>query len=208
MYPKVNQNIKITVVSKDMSSKSIVADVGDSEIQISIPLDREILGLLSLGTKLEVTYITGENKYQFRSEIVGISKDTIPLLRLSKPEENKIFKIQERENFRVNSNLRLLVEEKEAITVNISAGGALFSTGLDFPYHEGEEISARLFLANQQSKVDEPITFHCKIIRITLLKDQERKHVAIQFSNLNQHDQKKIIQHCFEKQRQIRMKVR
>jgi c-di-GMP-binding flagellar brake protein YcgR len=206
MYPKVNQNIKIDILNHDLSCRSNVAEVGETDILISIPLDREIIGLLSIGTKLEITFITGENKYEFKTEIIGRTKDTISLLRLTKPLEKDIVKIQQRENFRVNSNLRLIINKHELNTINISAGGALFSSKLDFPYREGEEVTGILYIPNIQSKNIEPISFQSKIIRINLIKNQERKNVAIEFTNIKRNDQIKIIQHCFEKQRKSRSK--
>ncbi|MFP5113104.1 flagellar brake protein [Bacillaceae bacterium C204] len=204
MYPKVNQKITIDLVSHDLSCKTNVAEVGETEILISIPLDREILGLLSIGTKLEVTFLTGGNKYEFKTEIIGRTKDTIPLLRLVKPKENEIVKIQQRENFRVNSNLRLIINDSELHTINISAGGALFSSRLDFPLREGDEVTGTLFVPNTQSKEEVPISFQSKIIRI--MKSQERKNVAIEYTKINRKDQLKIIQHCFEKQRKTKSK--
>ncbi|MEH7308907.1 flagellar brake protein [Neobacillus drentensis] len=206
MYPNVNQKINIELVGHDLTCKSNVAEVGEAEIYISIPLDREIIGLLSIGTKLEVTFLAVGNKYEFQTEIIGRTKDTIPLLRLTKPKESEIVKIQQRENFRVNSNLRLMINEYELHTINISAGGALFSSKLDFPLQEGEQITGTLFVPNTQSKDEEPITFQGRIIRI--MKNQERKNVAIQYTKLNRNDQVKIIQHCFEKQRKTQSKER
>ncbi|NHC42277.1 hypothetical protein G6549_20360 [Bacillus sp. MM2020_1] len=204
MYPKVNQKITIDLESYDLSCKTNVAEVGEKEILISIPLDREILGLLSIGTKLEVTFLTGGNKYEFKTEIIGRTKDTIPLLRLFKPNENEIMKIQQRENFRVNSNLRLIINEFELHTINISAGGALFSSKLDFPLREGDEVYGTLFVPNTQGKDEVPISFQSKIIRI--MKSQERKNVAIEYTKINRNDQLKIIQHCFERQRKTKFK--
>ena len=206
MYPKINQKITMNLVSYDLSCKSNIAEVGETEIFISIPLDREVIGLLSIGTKLEVTYLEDENKYAFQTEIVGRTRDTIPLLRLAKPKENEIVKIQQRENFRVNSNLRLMINEIELHTINISAGGALFSSKLDFPLREGDEVMGTLFVPNYQTKAEVPILFQCKIIRI--MKNQERKNVAIQYTKINRNDQIKIIQHCFQMQRKSQSNVR
>lgn len=199
MYPKINQKITMNLVSFDLSCKSNIAEVGETEILISIPLDREVIGQLSIGTKLEVTYLAVGNKYAFQTEIIGRTRDTIPLLRLAKPKESEIVKIQQRENFRVNSNLRLMINEFELHTINISAGGALFSSKLDFPLREGDEVIGTLFVPNSHTKVDVAIPFQCKIIRI--MKNQERKNVAIQYTKINRNDQIKIIQHCFQMQR-------
>jgi c-di-GMP-binding flagellar brake protein YcgR len=208
MYPKVNQNIMIDILTHELSCKSNIAEIGEKEILISIPLDREIIGLLSIGTKLEISYIIGENKFEFRTEIIGRTRDTIPLLRLAKPYENEIIKIQHRENVRVNSNLRLLIDGSELHTINISAGGVLFSCKLDSQFHEGEEIAGILFVPDLRSKELVQVPIQGKVIRSSLMREIERRYVALEFTSIKRPDQMKIIQHCFEKQRQIRLKER
>ena len=208
MYPKVNQNIMIDILTHELSCKSNIAEIGEKEILISIPLDREIIGLLSIGTKLEISYIIGENKFEFRTEIIGRTRDTIPLLRLAKPNENEIIKIQHRENVRVNSNLRLLIDGSELHTINISAGGVLFSSKLDSQFHEGEEIAGTLFVPDLRSKELVQVPIQGKVIRSSLMREIERRYVALEFTSIKRPDQMKIIQHCFEKQRQIRLKER
>jgi c-di-GMP-binding flagellar brake protein YcgR len=208
MYPKVNQNIMIDIIDYELSCRSNIAEIGQSEIHISIPLDREIIGLLSLGIKLEITYLTGESKFQFTTEILGRTTDTIPLLRLAKPKENEITKIQQRENVRVNANLRLVIAENELHTINISAGGLLFSSKLDSTISQGEEITGTLYVPDFRSKEIVPVPFKGKVIRVNLMREIERSYVALEFTSIKRPDQMKIIQHCFEKQRQIRLKVR
>lgn len=208
MYPKVNQNIMIDIMDYELSCRSNIAEIGQSEILISIPLDREIISLISVGIKLEISYLTGESKFQFTTEILGRTKDTIPLLRLAKPKENEIIKIQQRENVRVNSNLRLMIEENELHTINISAGGVLFSSKLDSSFYQGEEIAGTLFVPDARSKEIDSVPFKGKVIRVSLMREIERNYVALEFTSIKRPDQIKIIQHCFEKQRQIRLKVR
>jgi c-di-GMP-binding flagellar brake protein YcgR len=208
MFPKVNQNIMIEILSHELSCKSNIADIGEAEILISIPLNREIIGLLSLGTKLEITFSSGESKFQFTTEILGRTRENIPLLRLAKPKESDIIKIQQRENVRVNSNLRLIVDEHELHTINISAGGALFSSKSDFVIHEGEGLTGILYIPDERSKEPVPIPFESKVIRVTWMKEIGKNFVAIEFTSIKRPDQMKIIQHCFEKQRKMRLKVR
>jgi c-di-GMP-binding flagellar brake protein YcgR len=208
MYPKVNQNITIKLKSQDQSWKSIVAEVGKEDILIGFPMDRTIFGLLQNGTTIEVTYTLGENKYKFSTEIIGREIENILLFKLKKPQENEIIKIQQRENFRVKANLRLILKEKESNTINISAGGLLCSCGLDLPLKQGEVVPGTIFIPSIANDEIASIPFQGEIIRVELVKELERKKVALKMIKLEQQDQKKIIQYCFEKQRQMRLKER
>jgi c-di-GMP-binding flagellar brake protein YcgR len=208
MFPKVNQIIVIYIKSENYHCRSIVAEVRETEILIAFPMDINIIGMLTVGTQLDITFITGENKYKFKTEIIGKEKENILLYRITKPNEKEIIKIQLRENFRVNSNQLLKLDEKELKTINLSAGGVLFSTRMDHQLQMGEEVSGTLFLPNILNKELEPIPFQGKIIRINVIENEDRKNVAVEFTKVIKRDQSKIIQHCFEKQRQLRMTER
>jgi c-di-GMP-binding flagellar brake protein YcgR len=205
MYPKVNQNIVIDIKGRDQWYRSIVAEVEEKEILISFPMD--MLGLPD-GTRLDITFTSDENQYKFQTEIIGSKRDKISLYRITKPQEKEIIRIQRRDNFRVNANLRAILNENELTTINLSAGGVLISCRLDIQLQEGEIVSGTLFVPTTANKEPEPIIFKGLIKRINLIGNQERKNVGIGFTNLDKRDEMKIIQYCFEKQRQMRLKER
>lgn len=206
MYPKVNQNISIDIIDQDFSFKTVVADYADEEILLRYPLDRKIIGMLFPGTKLEINFITGENKFFFEAEIIGRTNDTIPLCRITKPKENDILKIQQRENFRVNATLTVELAGKEGMTNNISAGGVLCTVDLDREVQVGEEVTGTLYISSGQGKMPGHIYFLAKVVRIYHMKEHDRKSIALQFLEIDKHDQKRIIQYCFDRQRQLRLK--
>ncbi|MCL6570281.1 MAG: flagellar brake domain-containing protein [Bacillus sp. (in: Bacteria)] len=208
MYPKVNQNIVIDIKNRDMTCRSIIAEIEKNEILIAFPMDMNAIGLLTKGTEITVVFILGENQYKFQTEIIGRKKDKIALFRITKPQENEIIKIQRRDNFRVNSNLKFLLNEKKLNTINISVGGMLFFCETELQLLEGEVVSGTLVVPNTLNKEAELITFQGQIKRISLIKDPDRKNVALEFTMMEQRDQMKIIQYCFEKQRQMRIKSR
>lgn len=205
MYPKVNQNIMIDIKSHDQTFRSIIAEVGEEEILIGYPLDRKIIGLLPQGSLVDIIYMVDENQYKFQSEIIGRKTDTIPLCRISKPQENEIIRIQRRDNFRVNSHLLLMINENRLYTINISAGGILFSCGLDMELQQGELVLGTLILPSIQGKDTALIPFQGQIQRINVLKNLDRKNIALKFTEMDNRDQMKIVQHCFERQRQSRL---
>ena len=204
MYPKVNQHILIDL-DETHSCRSVIAEVGETDFFISFPMDRTILGMLSIGKKLEISFIVEDTKYKFKSELIGRKLDPIPLIMITKPEEKNIMKVQQRENFRVNTNLSIKLKDHNLYTSNISVGGMLFTSDIDFPIQEKEDITGTLFIPNAKSKELDPISFQGEVKRILEMDTQNKKYVGIEFLNINQRDRTKILQYCFEKQRQMRM---
>lgn len=200
MYPKVNQKIVIEIPDKDVICHSMIAEVGDDEILISQPMDQDTIGLFPVGTRIAVSFTAEGNKYQFRAKILGKKRERISLFRITKPLENEIRKIQMRENFRVETTIRIEIDEMELHTINISAGGMLFSCTFEMELNEGEEVSGKIFIPDTS-----PISFRGVIKRIRVLENNV-KHVAMQFTVLDRKDETKIVQFCFQKQRQMRMK--
>lgn len=199
MYPKVSQKIVVEVIGEGVVCHSIVADVGHSEILIGHPLDGDTVGLFPDGAQIAVSFISGDNKYRFKANIIGRKNDKILLYRITKPPEKDIVKIQMRENFRVETLVKVKLADIELHTINISAGGLLFSCTLDLPFNVGEEVSGTLFITD-----DEPISFKGVIKRVQVVEEMI-KHVAMQFTVLDRKDEAKIVQFCFQKQRQKRM---
>ncbi len=208
MYPKIGQNIVMNIVNRSEPSKSLIADIGEEEMLIALPMNTELIGLLSADTKLEITYIADENKYRFKTRILGRKKDSIPLFRVVKPSEKDIFRIQMRENFRVNTNLRVLLNNIEQTTVNLSAGGVLCSCKPDFEVTLHEEVTGTIFLPIPDSKLQQAAEFKGEVIRVNQVPKADRINVALKFIEMERGVQTKVIQYCFERQRQERMTAR
>jgi c-di-GMP-binding flagellar brake protein YcgR len=198
MYPKVNHHILIDI-NDNHSCRSVIAEVGDTDMFISFPMDRTIIGLLTIGAKLDISFIVDDNKYKFKSEIIGRKVDPIPLIQITKPAEKNIVKVQLRENFRVSASINVRLKDQDFITTNVSAGGLLFTCNQNFQLQEGELVTGTLFIPN-----GEPLTFKGEIKRISMADNQDKKFAGIEFLNINQRDRSKILQYCFEKQRQMR----
>ncbi|MFH7818131.1 flagellar brake protein [Neobacillus thermocopriae] len=206
MYPKISQNIHIELKKVDMTCNSIVAEIRENEILIAFPMFRTITGHILEGDKLEISYLINENKYKFESQVIGKNNGDVPLLRISKPNENEIVRVQRRENFRVKANLPLIMNETTATTLDLSAGGLLFTCKSDIGLQEGSEIAGTLIVPSPHHNDSTPINFIGQVIRIQSNKEEGRKNIAVQFTKLDQKDEMKIIQYCNFKQRQNRLK--
>jgi len=198
----------MSLLSRSQSSKSLIADIGEEEMLIALPMNTDLIGFLPVNTKIDITFVTDVTKYRFKPEILGRKKDNIPLFRVKKPLEKDIVKIQQRENFRVNANLRVLLKETEQRTVNISAGGLLCSCSQDLELVPNEEVPGTLFLPVADSNQIEAVDFKAQIIRTSEVPRAERMNVAMKFIEIDRESQTKVTQYCFEKQRQERMIAR
>ncbi|WEG11245.1 flagellar brake domain-containing protein [Pullulanibacillus sp. KACC 23026] len=205
MYPKVNQNVLIETDS-DHSCRSVISGIEDNELSIML-LDRDMIGLLTEGEKLAITYILETNKYQFKSTILGRKLGPIPLIRLTRPHEKDIIKIQQRENFRVSAALTIDLKDQEVAITNISAGGLLVTAPIDFPIETDEMVTGSFLLPLPNKNQAEQISFDGQVKRIAVQeKLEDKKQAGIEFIKISQRDQTKIMQYCFEKQRQNRLK--
>lgn len=206
MYPKVNQQILIDIVQKGISYRSIVAECEDDEILIGIPMSDQI-GILVNGTEVDISFKSGDNLYKFTSAIVGKKLDKIPLYRIEKPNEKKIYRIQRRENFRVSLNLKLILLENEYMTVNVSAGGLLFSALGRLNFCEGQVISGQVLVPNLHNHEFEFVSFEGEVKRVYQSENRERTFVALEFTEIEPEDQTIIIQSCFDQQRKMRLRT-
>lgn len=202
MYPEANQNVYIKVNGHEQSWKAIVAEVRDKEILINFPLNQIIVDLLQIGTIIEVSFVSDENRYKFSTEIIGRK---ITFFKLKKPVEKEIISIQLRKNFRAPINIPLFLNGKKAITINISSDGISCLCRPDLRFKRGEVVSGTISLPSFTSKEENSISFKCEIIRVNIVKDLERNNIALKFIEIAQQDKMKIKQYCFEKQ-QLRMK--
>jgi c-di-GMP-binding flagellar brake protein YcgR len=205
MYLEVNQNILIDIINEDEMCKSTIAEIGEKEILISFPMAGNIAGLLSTGTPIVIIFMYGSDQFRFRTEILGRKVDKIPLFRILRPNQDEIQKIQRRENFRVMANLKLTLGEHYFNTINISAGGVLFSCDVNYDIKMGEAVSGMITVPSINSKVLTPVHFQARVTRVLREEKNDRKKVALEYTELKQQDQMKLTQYCFERQKQLRL---
>jgi c-di-GMP-binding flagellar brake protein YcgR len=205
MNLKVNQNIVVNVEVEDQSFQSIVADVTEKEIFISLPLEGVVIRNLPVNTSISVYYSASDNQYKFPSTINGKISDNIPLYRIVKPQPKDIIKVQRRDNFRVKTNLSLKLNEYEFITLNISAGGLLFSGNKDLMLKVGDAVTGILFIPPIDNKTIDPIHFQGAVRRVSKNDIPDKMYIALEFVRLNDRDQMNLVQYCFYKQKQNRL---
>jgi c-di-GMP-binding flagellar brake protein YcgR len=205
MNLKVNQNIVVNVEIEDQSFQSIVAEITEKEIYISLPLEGVVIRNLPVNTNISVYYSTGDNQYKFPSAITGKISDNIPLYRIVKPQPKDMIKVQRRDNFRVKTNLSLKLNDVDLITLNISAGGLLCSSNKDLMLKVGDAVTGTLFLPPVENKAIDPIPFKGEVKRVSQMDHPVKKYIALEFVSLGDKDQMNLVQYCFYKQKQNRL---
>ena len=204
MFPRINQNIVVEVLDKEQSFRSIIGEIRIDELLIGLPMDNSSKWILPNGTKLAVTYFTGDNQYKFPTEIIGRTMENIPLYILKKPREKEITRIQRRNNFRVSTQIPIILDDKEYFTLNISAGGTLFACPASSRFQEGQELAGVLHIPTSQNNQTEPVTFKGRVKRIKLLETQEIKNIGLEFLEIDQRQENKLMKYCFDIQRKNR----
>lgn len=209
---QVNQLIEIEVDSGSNVSNlpSRVEEVRDDVLYISMPMRKGVLVPLSIGQKIKINIKYKQSIFAFLTTIIGRRREPIPTLIVNKPDS--IIRInQKREYVRLATNLPLrfkmlttdnnsdIDEENNilrATTIDISAGGVLFTTKDNFKKTEKMEIELKL-------SDHELIICTAKVVRIF---EKDRKtgetRVAVEFDNINEGQRDKIFRYIFEKQRE------
>jgi c-di-GMP-binding flagellar brake protein YcgR len=158
------------------------------------------------GTQLNVSFVTDEGlAYNFDSEVMGRTKQSIPMIQLSYPGHEQLIKIQRREYVRVESSVDVAVHPDSAefqpftsVTHDISAGGSsiMLPKGVTIP--ESGAIQTN-FVINLNNGEIYYLKLKSKVIRIVDGKNG-RKRASLQFDDIKEHERQVIIKYSFEQQ--------
>jgi len=205
---KINQLIEIEVNTDGKTEylPSRIEEIKDKYLYISMPMRKGALLPMRLGEEIKVIVRQKNATFGFLTKIAGRRRDPIPYLIVEKPEQ--FVKVnQKREFVRLEVSLpirfRIVDEEnpdngiEEGTTVDISAGGALFSTQAEIK--AGQKIEIDLQLSNKGS-------FFCRanVVRVFERGKNEKNavRVAIEYNDISESQRDKIFRFIFEKQRE------
>ncbi|HBZ09419.1 MAG TPA: pilus assembly protein PilZ [Bacillus bacterium] len=192
--------------------KSKVADLHEQKLFIYYPLsiaDNKPV-FLPVGSKVMVNF-TCENSdvYSFESEVMGLQKNTVPLLELFLPEEKFFSRVQRREYVRVYAAVRATLDFPESsqkftsVTSDISAGGCAVTLPPDTEIEPGESGTIGLSL-QMESGEQFQLTLLCKVIRI--FQKNKIDLISLKYIEPSHADQQLLTRFCFEKQLSDRKK--
>ncbi len=211
MYPKINEYLYIQVASSDTAEaeveyRSRIAETDDEAFLIEIPMQESSgrLKRLFMGDELSAYFITeGGIKNYFNTHVLGFKEDVIRMVRVQKPAEESIFKIQRRSFFRVNAELELAVKDSNGSrflvrTDDIGGGGTSFLADNKVKMEVGGKISCWLLVPFRNGST-EHVYFEGEVVRIKKLENG-RNLAMVKFVAITDTERQKIIRYCFERQ--------
>ncbi len=210
----VNQDVEIEVKQGPYkgSYSTRIADIHEDTIDILTPYKDGALVPLRQGLEVSIFFAGESAAFKFSAEIIGRAQEPVPIIRVRKPENDEMVKIQRRQHFRlevrkkvwyrlVNEDWEPVDEEefKETHTMDISAGGLKILIPLYVELNEGE------------IKVDiediEGVPIISEVANYYSMPDLPDKNaVGIKFLDINRRTRDALMGWLFEYQRKLRRK--
>jgi len=217
MLPKVNQLLFMQIASSDeeeaaLEYKTRIADENETELFIEIPVQENTgkYKRLYLGDELSAYYMSEDGvKHYFNSHVLGYLEDVVRLIRIRKPEEDSITKIQRRHFLRVSTELELAVQLSSRVrfiglTDDVGGGGISFLCDGKWSMEQGTVLDCWLLIPYKNGSL-EHAQFKAEVVRVKKL-ESGRNQVMVKFNTISDGERQKIIRYCFERQLEIRKK--
>lgn len=211
MYPKINDSLYIQVASSDAAEgeieyRSRIADAEDEAFLIEIPMEEGSgrLKKLKVGDELSVYFMTeGGVKNYFYTHVLGFKEDVIRMVRVRKPAQESIFKIQRRSFLRVSAELELAVKDSSGSrflvrTEDVGGGGISFLGDTKVRLNTEDKLSCWLLVPYRNGS-SEHVNFEGEVVRVKVLENG-RSLAMLKFSSISDTERQKIIRYCFERQ--------
>ncbi|WP_227936169.1 flagellar brake protein [Alkalihalobacillus deserti] len=164
------------------------------------------------GTEFRASFVVDDAVYAFDTEIIGRRKGNIPVLLLKDPGKDKYMRIQRRNYVRVETSVDAAIYPIEkgfapfrSITLDLSGGGCAILIPQDQSLPEAGELNVWLILHMQSGDIMY-VKAYCKIVRVFQPRPDARLRASLQFLDVDERDQQKIIRFCFERQLALRRK--
>ncbi|MBD2869631.1 flagellar brake protein [Paenibacillus arenilitoris] len=215
MLPKLNQMLHYQIASSDaeeaaIAYKSRIADELEDGFLIEMPISEKTgrYKRLFLGDELSMYFVSEDGiKNYFDSHVTGFKEDGIRLVKIRKPDPDRIAKVQRRSFLRVGAELDLAVKLSSHVrfvckTDDVGGGGISFVCDGKWPLEQGQTLECWLLLSYRNGSI-EHAPFKGEIVRVAEL-DIGRKQAMIKFVSINDSERQKIIRYCFEKQLETR----
>jgi len=183
---------------------SRIEAIEEDYLLIATPIRQGIPLLISPGVEIVVQFRWRDTLFAFNSKVLDRRLRPIPVWMIKRPVE--FFRIaQKRSSVRLNINLPLRFQYLErddhtiykGLTVDISAGGILFSSTQ--PCDVGEKIKVELYLTD-----DNIVSVVAKVVR-AFDKDEgalRGYRVAVEFEDITEIERDRIFKFVFDKQRE------
>lgn len=216
MLPKVNGMLFYQIASSDEAEaaqeyRSRIADESEDSLLIEYPLNDKTgrLKRLFLGDELSVYFVSSDGvKHYFDSHVIGFKEDdAVRLVKLLRPDPDKMTKVQRRSFLRVPAELELAVkigshERFVCKTDDVGGGGISFICDGKWGISSGNSMDCWLLVPYKNGNI-EHVSFTGEVIRVNVL-ETGRKQAMIKFLSIADSERQKIIRFCFERQLEYR----
>lgn len=192
-----------------------IIDMEQDVLYIDYPVNIETSRtvFLPLNEPFYVSFIKGTAVYQFESEVVERVKKVVPALKITVPSKEKFRKIQRRSYVRVETTADISIHCPEesfspftTVTKDLSGGGARLvipNSLSNVQFIDDQKLLVYLVLRFSPEQY-EYIETSARVVRINDAVNPLEVSIAFQLEN--RHDEEKIIQYCFQVQREARQK--
>ncbi|MGM0880494.1 MAG: flagellar brake protein [Bacillota bacterium] len=215
MLPKVNQMLHYQIASSDeeeaaIEYKSRIADEQEDGLLIEIPISEKSgrYKRLFLGDELSVFFVSEDGiKNYFDSHVLGFKEDGVKLIKIVKPEPDRITKVQRRSFLRVPAELEIAVKISNQVrfvckTDDVGGGGISLVCDAKWPLAAEQTLECWLLVPFRNGTIDHAF-FKGEIVRVVEL-ESGRKQAMIKYASINDSERQKVIRYCFEKQLEYR----
>lgn len=209
--PKVNQMLHYHIASSDEEEASIeyrsrIADEQEDSLLIEIPISEKSgrYKRLFLGDELSVFFVSEDGiKNYFDSHVLGFKEDGVRLIKIRRPEPDRITKVQRRSFLRVPAELEIAVKMSNLVrfvcmTDDVGGGGVSIICDGKWPLAP-EQILECWILISYKNGTIEHVFFRGEIVRVVEL-ESGKKQAMIKYASINDSERQKVIRYCFEKQ--------
>ncbi|MGE7621573.1 flagellar brake protein [Viridibacillus sp. NPDC096237] len=190
--------------------KCKVVEQKDGNIYIDYPVSitTNRTSFLSKGSQFRASFIDEEKiAHAFKTEVLGRVKANIPMVMLSFPKDEEIYKIQRREFVRVLTPVDVAIHFKneyyQFVTEDISAGGLAIILNQKVAFKENDEFDMTIALpfSNKDIKY---IQTRASVTRI--IERDDCVIAPLHFTDTDELDRQHLVRFCFERQLLIRKK--
>lgn len=186
---------------------SKIIDMDEQFLYVNNPRNQPTSMLKEIG-EVTVDYVQNGVPYKFKSQIVKHVELTVPALVIKIPAREDIKKIQRREFVRIQTDVDVALHFPNSstspivsVTYDISGGGA--SVIVPPKTEISDEQHVAVYFVLHSSSIDyEYIQADAEIIRFHTF--EKVNTVSLKFLFISDRDQQKIINYCFDKQREKR----
>jgi c-di-GMP-binding flagellar brake protein YcgR len=190
--------------------KSRIADEQEDALLIEIPISEKTgqFKRLFLGDELSVFFVSEDGiKNYFDTHVFGFKEDGVKLIKIVKPEPDRITKVQRRSFLRVPAELEIAVKMSNQVrfvckTDDVGGGGISLVCDGKWPLTYEQTLECWLLVPFRNGTIEHAF-FKGEIVRVVELKSG-LKQAMIKYVSIYDSERQKVIRYCFEKQLEYR----